>query len=301
MTDQHWLAARFDEQRPHLRLVAHRVLGSGSDADDAVQESWLRLARSDSAGIENLRAWLTTVVARISLDMLRSRGRRTHGDLDDLDELEHQPLTNGDAAAEVELADSVGAALMVVLEHLTPAERLAFVLHDNFGIPFDELGPMLERSPAAAKQLASRARQKVRGAESASIVDATTHRRVVEAFMNAARQGDLRQLLVLLDPDIVLDADAAAVAMGAPATTRGANSVAEMFSGRALGAELTSVGGAPGLAWTVAGMTKVAWSFYVDGDIIVQIDMHADPVTLDDLDIPAASRVRSGPPDPQVC
>ena len=119
--------------------------------------------------------------------------------------------------------------------------------------------------------------------------------------MNAARQGDLRQLLVLLDPDIVLDADAAAVAMGAPATTRGANSVAEMFSGRALGAELTSVGGAPGLAWTVAGTTKVAWSFYVDGDIIVQIDMHADPVTLDDLDIPAASRVRSGPPDPQVC
>ena len=217
MDEHDWLAERFEENRTHLRAVAYRMLGSLSEADDAVQESWLRLSRSDTSGVENLGGWLTTVVARVCLDMLRSRKSRRE---EPLDVHVPEPIVSREAGTDPEhealLADSVGLALLVVLETLAPAERLAFVLHDMFAVPFDEIAPIVGRSPAAARQLASRARRRVQGCGRAlPDADLTRQREVVDAFLAAARGGDFDALLAVLDPDVVLRADRAAVPAGA--------------------------------------------------------------------------------------
>ena len=228
MSENDWLADRFEENRLRLRGVAFRMLGSGADADDAVQESWLRLARADTSEVENLPGWLTTVVARVCLDMLRSRRSRreepTHDDIsvdigDEGPDPEHQAM----------LADSVGLALLVVLDTLTPAERLAFVLHDMFAVPFDEIAPIVDRSPDAAKMLASRARRRVQSA-SAPDPDRVRHRQIVDAFLAASREGNFEALLAVLDPDAVMRSDGAAAASGAPALISGAHAVAQQFS-----------------------------------------------------------------------
>ena len=256
MAEHDWLVDRFEARRAHLRAVAYRMLGSTGDADDAVQEAWVRLNRSDTSAIENLDGWLTTVVSRVSLDMLRSRASRreepTGGELPDHFE---SPTAGGDPEHEALLADTVGSALLVVLDTLSPAERLAFVLHDMFAVPFDEIGPIVGRSPNAAKQLASRARHKVQGKGA------------------------------LLDPDIVLLADAAAVEMGSPEETRGAAAVAGTFSGRALAAQPALIDGAVGIVWAVSGRAKVAWDFTIRDGKVVHIDMLAASDTLDDLDL----------------
>ena len=287
MSDSELLAARFEEHRAHLRGVAYRMLGSSAAADDAVQETWLRLASTDSDTVANLGGWLTTVVSRLCLDALRSRSARRE-DLAELPlDMAGDRMNDTDPASEAELADSVGAALLVVLDRLSPSERLAFVLQDVFAVPFEDIGVILDRSPAAAKQLASRARNKVRGSGPSGETDLAAQRRVVEAFLRAARDGDLAGLVAVLDPDIVLEADGAAARMGAPTTTRGADRVAAMFAGRALGAEIAAVGDNIGLAWIVNGAVKVAWNFYIDVDRVVHIDMHADQTLLSALAIHA--------------
>jgi RNA polymerase sigma-70 factor (ECF subfamily) len=222
-----WLATRFEDNRAHLRAVAYRMLGSLGEADDAVQEAWLRFSRSDTSGVANLEGWLTTVVARVCLDMLRSRKSRREESLSG--EVSASIATREDGASpehEALLADSVGLALLVVLETLAPAERLAFVLHDMFAVPFDEIAPIVGRSPTAARQLASRARRRVQGAATASRADLARQRGVVEAFLAAARRGDFEALLALLDPDVVRRVDAAALPPGVPRKLRGAQAVA---------------------------------------------------------------------------
>src|SRR5947208_9063623 len=222
MDDQDWVAERFEEHRAHLRAVAYRMLGAPSDAEDAVQESWLRLSRSDTSGVENLGGWLTTVVARVCLDMLRSRESRHE---EPLDVHVPDPIVSREEGIDPEyealLADSVGLALLVVLNTLNPSERLAFVLHDLFAVPFDEIAPILGRSPTATRQLASRARRRVQGANTDSNVDLTPQREVVDAFLAASRGGDFDALLTVLDPDVVLRADHSSVQMGASEEVRG--------------------------------------------------------------------------------
>ncbi|MCU1538734.1 MAG: polymerase, sigma-24 subunit, subfamily [Humibacillus sp.] len=288
--DEQLTAEEFETHRPRLHAVAQRVLGSSADADDAVQEAWLRLSRAGDDGIDNLGAWLSTVVARISLDLLRSRGSRRE-DLCDPALPGREPRddrTTGlhrarpaDPAVEAELADSVGTALLVVLDSLSPAERLAFVLHDLFGLPFDEIAEVLGRSPVAARQLASRARRRVRSAQVDSDVDRARQRRVVEAFLAASRQGDFAALLELLDPDVVVRADPAAVAMGGAASIVGRPAVAARFNGSARAARLAVLGAgatAPvGAVWTLRGEPKVAFAFTLDGERITAIDLIADP------------------------
>ena len=226
MNEPGWLAERFEENRTHLRTVAYRMLGSRSEADDAVQEAWLRLSRSGTRGVENLGGWLTTVVARVCLDMLRSRKARRE---EPLDAPEPDPIGDQadgiDAEDEVLRAESVGLALLVVLETLAPVERVAFVLHDMFDLPFDEIAPIVGRTPAAARQLASRARRRVRGAAPVPDPDRTRQGRVVDAFLAASCGGDFEALLAVLDPDVVLRADAAAVQMGAAAEVQDRKSV----------------------------------------------------------------------------
>src|ERR671916_550899 len=227
MNEQDWLADRFEEHRPHLRAVAYRMLGSVSEADDAVQEAWLRLSRTGPGGIENLGGWLTTVVARVSLNALRSRKVRRE---DPLDVYVPEPIVNSENGVDPEhealLADSVGLALLVVLETLRPAERLAFVLHDMFGVPFDEIAPIVDRSPEAARQLASRARRRVQGEPAVPDADLDTQRTVVDAFFAAAHDGDFEALLEVLDPDVVLRADLGPLPTGGSREVRGAASVA---------------------------------------------------------------------------
>jgi RNA polymerase sigma-70 factor (ECF subfamily) len=275
------LAEAFEAHRTHLQAVARRLLGSTGEADDAVQEAWLRLSRSDTTVIDNLGGWLTTVVSRVSLDMLRSRAsRREDAGADGTDAPgDHDP------EADSVVADAVGAALLVVLDTLRPAERLAFVLHDTFGVPFEEIGPILGRSTNATKMLASRARAKVRGGDAGPDADPARRRAVVTAFLAAARDGDFEALLALLDPDIVLEADEKAVAMGSPARVRGAAEVAAMFSGRAQGAEGAAIDDFPGLVWIVGDRTRVAWPFTTDGERITHIEMLADPATLAALEV----------------
>src|SRR6266567_2292360 len=224
MSEHDWLAERFEENRPHLRAVAYRMLGSSAEADDAVQEAWLRLSRAGTSGVDNLGGWLTTIVARVSLNMLRSRTLRREEPIDA--PATGQPVTpppNGtDPEHEAVLADSVGLALLVVLDMLTPAERLAFVLHDVFKLPFEEIAPMVDRSPGAARQLASRARRRVKGATAAAPErDHRRQRAVVDAFFAAARAGDFDRLIAMLDPDVVLRADFGKQRAPAPAETRG--------------------------------------------------------------------------------
>jgi len=274
-----WLAERFEAERPRLRALAQRVLGSPAEAEDAVQEAWLRLSRSDAA-VANLGGWLTTVVSRICLDTLRSRNSRRE---EPLDEAVAEPATPLEAGpeAETELADALGPALLVVLDTLAPAERVAFVLHDLFGVPFDQVAEILERSPAAVRQLASRARRRVRGQD---VAGESAGREVVAAFLRASRDGDFAGLLALLDPDAVVRADAAAVAMGSAPLLSGADAAAGRFAGQANAARLALLDGAPGLIWAHGGELKVAFAFTIESGRITAIDLLADPGTLAGLD-----------------
>jgi len=272
------LARRFEANRTHLLAVAYRMLGSRSEADDAVQEAWLRLVRTDTTGIENLGGWLTTVVSRVCLDMLRSRKSRGE---EPLDAHVPEPVVSREDGIGLEhdalLADSVGLALLVVLETLAPAERVAFVLHDMFDRPFDEIARIVGRSPTAARQLASRARRRVNDAAAVPDADRTRQRDVVDAFLAASRGGDLDALLAVLDPDVVLRADGAAVNMGASAEVRGAAAVADTFSKRAQAARPALVNGAAGLVWAPGGQPRVAFGFTIARGKIVGIDLIADP------------------------
>src|SRR5687768_13933343 len=259
MEKQKWLAEQFEAHRDHLQRVAYRMLGSTGEADDAVQEAWLRLSRAEAAGIDNLGGWLTTVVARVCLDTLRSRKSRREEPLDGEPEPAAGYQRTADPEREAELADNVGLALLVVLETLAPAERVAFVLHDMFDLPFDKIAPIVGRSPTAARQLASRARRRVQGAQGAVTVpdaDLTRQRKVVDAFLAASRGGDLDALLAVLDPDVVLRADRAAVHTGASKEVRGAAAVADTFSGRARAAQPALVNGAVGLVWGPRGRPR---------------------------------------------
>jgi RNA polymerase sigma factor (sigma-70 family) len=285
--DEDWMVDQFEAHRSHLRTVAFRMLGSWGEADDAVQEAWFRLNRSDANEIENLGGWLTTVVGRVSLDMLRSRASRREDPVGaELPDPAVAALpTPDDPEHEAVLADTVGSALLVVLDMLTPAERLAFVLHDMFAVPFEEIGAIVGRSPNAAKQLASRARRKVQGRGAASDADPARQREVVNAFLAASRSGDFDALVAVLDPDVVLVADSAAVGMGSPEETRGAAAVAGTFSGRALAAQPALVDGAAGVVWAVGGRPRVVWDFTIEDGRVVHIDMLAADETLDDLDL----------------
>ena len=280
MSEHDWLAERFEENRPHLRAVAYRMLGSSAEADDAVQETWLRLSRAGVGGVENLGAWLTTIVARVSLNMLRSRTLRREEPIDP--PATGQPVApppNGtDPEHEAVLADSVGLALLVVLDTLTPAERLAFVLHDMFAVPFEEIAPIVERSPVATRQLASRARRRVQEAGPGDPPGEISRRReVVAAFLAASREGDFDALLTMLDPDIVLRADTAAAQMGADAEAIGPRAVAGIFSGRAKALRPALIDGAPGAVWTYRGETRVVFAFTFTGGTITAIEQIADP------------------------
>jgi RNA polymerase sigma-70 factor (ECF subfamily) len=279
MDERDLLAEQFETHRAHLRSVAYRMLGNHAEVDDAVQEAWLRVSRAGTDDVVNLGGWLTTVVGRVCLNMLQSRRSRRESPLDSLGE----PASPVDPERDAVLADSVGLALLVVLDTLTPAERLAFVLHDLFAMPFDEIAPIVARSPAAARQLASRARRRVHGADAAP--DVTRQREVVDAFLAASRGGDFQALLSLLDPDIVLRADAATVATGAEAEVRGADAVARTFSGRARAARPALVDGEPGAVWTVGGTPRVVFTFTIAGRRIVAIEMHSDPELLAELEI----------------
>jgi RNA polymerase sigma-70 factor, ECF subfamily len=275
------LTVIFEEQRIHLRAVAYRLVGSVHEADDAVQETWIRLERSDVYDVDNLPAWLTTVVSRICLDQLRSRaskheylGAEPTEVLDDL-------VTN--PAAELEHADAVGRALMVVLDTLAPAERLAFCLHDLFGLSFDEIAPTLGRSSAACRQLASRARRRVRGQGDAVEVDRARQREVVKAFLDASRHGSFDRLLALLHPEAVMSADPAAVTMGSPELLSGAEEVARMFSGRAQAARLTDLDGYAAAKWSVSGGVKAVFAFNLENGLIREIELLAGDLERLDL------------------
>jgi RNA polymerase sigma factor (sigma-70 family) len=280
MGSNDWLAERFEATRPHLRSVAFRMLGSSSEADDAVQEAWLRVSRAGVDGVENLGGWLTTIVGRVCLDMLRSR--RSRGEEPVPEPPSGVEADVPDPEAEALLGESVGLALLVVLETLAPAERVAFVLHDLFGVPFEEIGPIVSRSPAAARQLASRARRRVRGARADP--DERRQRAVVDAFLAASREGDFEALLAVLDPEVVARSDGAGVLNGA-AETVGAEAVARIFVGRAKAARPALVDGRPGLAWLQGGQVRVAFAFVVEGERVTSIDLIADPDRIRELDV----------------
>jgi RNA polymerase sigma factor (sigma-70 family) len=289
MDERDWLAERFEANRTHLRAVAYRMLGSVSEADDALQESWLRVSRANTAEVQNLQAWLTTLVARVCLDMLRSRKARRE---EPLGAHMPEPIVSREEGVDPEhealLADSVGLALLVVLETLTPPERLAFVLHDMFAVPFDEIAPVVGRSPAAARQLASRARRRVRGAAPAPDADLARQREVVDAFLAAARGGDFDELLTLLDPDVVLRVDRGAVRPGVE--VRGAQAVLEQASTYAGGARFARpalVNGAAGLVVAPRGRPVAVVGFTVANGKIAEIDVLADRARLRDLDLHA--------------
>ena len=275
MTEHEYLAERFETHRAHLRAVAYRMLGSADEADDAVQEAWIRLSRANAGLVDNLAGWLTTVVARVCLDMLRSRKSRREEPLS----LHH--VAGNDPEHEVLLADSVGLAMLVVLETLAPAERVAFVLHDLFGLPFDEIAPIVGRTPSAARQLASRGRRRVRGADAAT-GDLTLHREIVDAFLAASRGGDFEGLLAMLDPDVVVRADEEAVKLGAEREVRGAAAAARTFAGRARAAQPALVNGVPGLLWSHGSSPRVAFAFTIRGGTVTAIELIADPARLAD-------------------
>ena len=280
---------RFEEHRAHLRAVAYRMLGSFSEADDAVQEAWVRYSRTDTAAVENLRAWLTTVVSRVSLNMLRARRTRREEPVGP-----HMPdlVLDRPGAADPEheaiLADSVGVALLVVLDTLTPAERLAFVLHDIFAVPFDEIAPIVERSPEAARQLASRARRRIQGEPTVPDADIGRQREVVDAFLAAARHGDFEALLAVLDPDVVVRADEGGVPAGAGGPVRGAEAVARRamaFADLGLLTQPALVNGVAGAVTTRDGVAFSVGAFTVRGGKIVALDILADPDRLRELDL----------------
>ncbi|GAB4059839.1 sigma-70 family RNA polymerase sigma factor [Catellatospora paridis] len=287
MHEQDRLAERFEQDRGRLRAVALRMLGSSAEADDAVQEAWLRLSRTDVDEVGNLSGWLTTVVGRICLDMLRSRSTRREDLLDDTADADLPPLaaTGADPEQEAVLADSVGLALLVVLDTLSPAERLAFVLHDMFAVPFDELAPVIGKSPDAARQLASRARRRVQGQAPTGDVDQARRREIVEAFLSAAREGRFEALLTVLDPDVVMRADATAVAYGSKGELRGADTVAGYWNGMAAEARTALLDGVVNAVWAPGGKVRVALAFTVVDGRIAAIDLTADRDRLADLDV----------------
>jgi RNA polymerase sigma-70 factor (ECF subfamily) len=292
MDEHDWLAERFEADRTRLRAVAYRMLGSLSEADDAVQETWLRLSRADTSGVHNLGGWLTTLLARTCLDMLRARTSRREEPLD-----VHLPdpiisrQDRVDPEQQALLAEGIGLALLVVLDTLTPAERVAFVLHDMFAVPFDQIAPIVGRSPAAARQLASRARRRVQAAGTVPEADHGRQRAVVDAFLAAARGGDLQALVALLDPDVVLRADLGAMAADASREFRGAPAVAEQalaFSGRARFARPALVNGAAGLVVAPHGRLFAVLAFTITRGRIVELDVRADPERLRHLDLAQA-------------
>ncbi|HEX5369311.1 MAG TPA: sigma-70 family RNA polymerase sigma factor [Dehalococcoidia bacterium] len=278
MNDE-WLAQRFEADRTRLQGVAYRLLGSAGEADDAVQEAWLRLSRADTSEVENLSGWLTTVVARVCLDMLRSRRSRHEEPL----ALAGESIPDAaDPEREAVLAESVGLAMLAVLQRLAPAERVAFVLHDVFGVSFDEIAAIVGRTPVATRQLASRGRRRVQGTpEDGHATDVARHRHVVEAFFRASRAGDLQALLAVLDPDVVLRADEAALRMGVrsgflTSELYGAEAVAGKFSGAAQAAQVALVDGVPGAVWASGGRTIVVFGFTVRDGKVAEIDLIAD-------------------------
>jgi RNA polymerase sigma factor (sigma-70 family) len=293
MDEQDWLAQRFEEHRSHLRAVAYRMLSSISEADDAVQEAWLRLSRSETSGIENLGGWLTTVVGRVCLDLLRSRTSRRVVPLGEpLGTRVPEPLVSRadgiDPEHEALLADSVGLALLVVLQTLTPTERLAFVLHDMFSVPFEEIAPVVGRSPTAARQLASRARRRVQGEAHVPDADLATQREVVDAFLAASRDGDFDTLLAVLDPAVVLRIDGGALRAGLSREVRGARAVAEQtltFSRLSPFVRPALVNGAAGVVVAPRGRPFSVMGFTIRGGKIVEIDILADPARLSRLDV----------------
>ena len=287
MDEHDWLAQRFEENRTHLRAVAYRMLGSLSDRGGPHAPRASRLSRSDTSKVENLGGWLTTVLGRVCLDMLRSRKSRRE---ESLGARVPEPIAGradgADPEQEALLSDSVGLALLVVLETLTPAERLAFVLHDMFAVPFDEIAPIVGRSPDAARQLASRARRRVRGADTSYELDLTRQREVVDAFLAAARDGDFDALVAVLDPDVVLRSDRAALPADAPREVRGAPAVARRaLVGRARAARPALVDGAVGVVVTPRGRLLMVLDFKIRGGKIVEIDAVADPERLNQLDL----------------
>ncbi|MEV4537779.1 sigma-70 family RNA polymerase sigma factor [Asanoa sp. NPDC049518] len=281
MTEHDWLRERFDENQERLRAVAYRMLRTRGDAEDAVQEAWLRVSRADVSGVENPAGWLTTVVARVCLNMLEARRARPE------EPTEALPEAPADGAANPEdealLADSVGVALMVVLDTLTPAERLAFVLHDVFDVSFGEIGGIIDRSPVAARQLASRARRRVQGAAAASDAARSRKRELIAAFLAASRNGDFDALLALLHPDAVTG------------EARGAHAVAAVFAGRAQAARLALVDGVPAAVYAHRGLAKAVFTFAVDNDKITGIAIDADPDRLRALDIVFLRMGQRGP------
>ena len=285
------LAQRFEQHRSRLTAVAFRMLGSRGEADDAVQEAWIRLSRADAAAIDNLGSWLTTVVSRVCLNILQAR--RAHpvvplGGADVSTEPVVEALPEADPEHEALLAESVGLALLVVLDTLTPPERVAFVLHDMFGVTFDEIAPIIGRSTAATRQLASRARRRVRREDAGPESGRVRQAELVEAFLAAARDGDFDGLLALLDPDVVLRADPTAVAIGSEPETRGATAVAQ-FSRYARGATRALLDGNAALVWMTAGQLRVVYHFTTSDERITGIDLIADPERLGELDLVIAN------------
>jgi RNA polymerase sigma-70 factor (ECF subfamily) len=305
MNEHDWLVERFETDRPRLRAVAYRMLGSLPEADDAVQEAWIRLSRADVDAVENLSGWLTTIVARVSLNMLKSRRSRREELVDaPEDSGAHASEVSADPEQEAVLADSVGLALLVVLDTLTPAERLAFVLHDMFAVPYEEIAPIVDRTPTAARQLASRARRRVQqagaggqAAEAAAMgaaedaVDpaqqAADRAEIVRAFLAASREGEFEALLTVLDPDIVLRTDSSAIKMADAAEwntapeVHGADAVTRAFLNRTWSPVPALIEGAPGLVWNYRGQPRVVFRFTFDGDLITAIDVQADLTGLD--------------------
>ena len=285
-----WLAAQFEEHRRHLRSVAYRMLGSLSEAEDAVQEGWLRVSRAGTEGVENLGGWMTTVVARVCLDMLRSRAARREAPMESY---VPDPVVSREGEVDPEeealLADSVGLALLVVLETLAPAERLALVLHDVFGVPFEEIGAMVDRSPEAARQLASRARRRVQGAAATPDADVKRQREVVNAFLAASRGGDFDALVAVLHPDVVFRLDRGAVPAGVSQVARGATAITQlqfMFFGPGWSTQPVLVNGAAGLVVRLNGRPLSVLGFTIVDGRIAEIDVLADPARVRQLDLP---------------
>ena len=287
MEPKNFWMAQFEANRPRLRAVAYRMLGSSGEVEDAVQETWLRLNRSDTEAIENLSGWLTTVVARVCLDMLRARKSRRE---EPIGPLTPEPVAQDEWSRDAEMADSVGAALLVVLETLAPAERLAFVLHDMFAVPFEEIAPTVGRTPAAARQLASRARRRVQGTRRSPGADLGRQRQIVEAFLTASRDGDFEGLLAVLDPDVLFHADDAAMRLGAQAEIRGATAVAAAFKGRAQAARPALADGAPALAVILGGQLRILLRLTFRDDRIVGVEAIAEAERLRSFDLEILER-----------
>ncbi|WGD52348.1 sigma-70 family RNA polymerase sigma factor [Bradyrhizobium sp. CB1650] len=291
MDEQEWLTEQFAAHRTQLRKAAYRILGSVGEADDALQESWLRISRANAHGVENMGGWLTTIVGRVCLDMLRARVRRSRRE-ESLDALGSDAVASGgnviDPEQEEMLADSVGLALLVVLQTLPPAERVAYVLHDMFDLPFDEIAPIVRRSVEATRQLASRARRRVQEGRAVPEANQARRRQIVEAFLTASRAGDFDALVAVLDPDVVLRADEAAARSEVAIEIRGASTIARRalaFSGRAPATRLLLVNGAVGAAWFQDEKPVIIFAFTVDDTKIVEIELIANPERLRSIDL----------------